>query len=385
MDQLTAYRILGLNSDASTEEVKEAYARLSKEYHPEENPEEFQQIHEAYVTLTRGGRRRGNRAMVVESSPIEKTATPEVKESDLVFRNVSKVEEEEAEDEQAPELSFGRSIKAAKEQQNEQEEQEQTAFDFDSSIQQAQRQEEEEFAQNIQTCIDELPILFSPQNYNELKKFKEFFGRKEYEKVFFSRPFIYYLAQYINQVELKYEVYSYLIKFYQLKGKKVEELIPEAQQLYRVIDSRYSITQDVIAARRRGLFGGAFGGILYALVKFGPKIFRNVINQESNVKELNFLALIPFIIIGLGCYILYKIFCKKNNIYVAMKKTAGWLFVFSIPVYLFDLWAPFVQNNPSNSATLAMCTIILSAMWWLTMKLIIFILQKKREQNEEGQ
>ena len=382
MDQLTAYKVLGLESGASVEEVKEAYARLSKEYHPEENPEEFQQIHEAYVTLTRGGRRRGNRAMVVESSPIEKTAAPEVKESDLVFRNVSKVEEEKAEDEQAPELSFGRSIKAAKAQEVEEKEQEQTAFDFDSSIQQAQKQEEEQFKQNIQKCVDELAVLFSPPNYNDLKKFKEFFGRKEYEKVFFSRLFIYDLAQYINQVELKYEVYSYLIKFYGLKNKKVEELIPEAQQLYRVIDSRYSITQDVIAARRRGFFGGAFGGILYALVKFGPKIFRNVINQETNLNELNFFVFIPFIVIGLGCYILYKLFCKKHNIYVAMKKTAGWLFVFSIPVYLFDLWAPFFENNPSNSATIAMCTIVLSAMWWLTMKLIIFILQKKKEQNE---
>ena len=381
MDQLTAYKILGLESGASVEEVKEAYAKLSKEYHPEENPEEFQRIHEAYTTLTRRGR-RGNRAMVVESSPIEKTAAPEVKESDLVFRDVQKSEEEVDEKDSVPELSFGRSIKEAEKAQALEEEQTQSVFNFDASIEQAQKQEEEQFKQNIQKCIDELDVLFSPPNYNELKKFKEFFGRKEYEKVFFSRPFIYYLAQHINQVELKYEVYSYLIKFYGLKNKKVEELIPEAQQLYRVIDSRYSITQDVIAARRRGFFGGAFGGILYALVKFGPKIFRNVINQETNLNELNFFVFIPFIVIGLGCYILYKLFCKKHNIYVAMKKTAGWLFVFSIPVYLFDLWAPFFENNPSNSATIAMCTIILSAMWWLTMKLIIFILQKKKEQNE---
>ena len=382
MDQLTAYKVLGLESGASVEEVKEAYAKLSKEYHPEENPEEFQQIHEAYVTLTRGGRRRGNRAIVIESSPIEKTSAPEVKESDLVFRNISKVEEEEIKDEQAPELSFGRSIKEAKKAQELEEEQTQSVFNFDASIEQAQKQEEEQFKQNIQKCIDELDVLFSPSNYNDLKKFKAFFGRKEYEKVFFSRPFIYYLAQYINQVELKYEVYSYLIKFYGLKNKKVEELIPEAQQLYRVIDSRYSVTNDIIAARRRGFFGGAFGGILYALVKFGPKIFRNVINQGTNLNELNFLVFIPFIVIGLGCYILYKLFCKKYNIYVAIKKTAGWLFVFSITLYLFDLWAPFFENNPSNSATIAMCTIILSAMWWLTMKLIIFILKKKKEQNE---
>lgn len=335
-----AYKVLELENNASIEEVKAAYARLSKVYHPEENPKEFQQIHEAYVTLTRGGR-RANRATVAE-------------------------------------LSFGASLKNARKQQEETRER----FDFDASIQQAQRQEEEMFQQQIQMCVEELAVLFSPPNYNKLKKFKEFFGRKEYGKVFFSRPFIYHLAQYINQVELKHEVYSYFIKIYGLKNETVEELIPEAQQLYRVIDSRYSIKQDV-AGVRSGAFYGLFGGVLYVVLKLGPDILKIITRQHNAVgNELNFWAIIPFIIIGLGGWILYKIFCKKHNIYVAMKKVAGWLFVFSIPVYVFDLWAPFMKNNPSNSATIAMCTIVLSAMWWVAMKLIICILEKKRVQND---
>lgn len=51
-----AYEILEIKSNASIDEIKEAYAELSKKYHPEENPEEFQQIHEAYVTITRSTR-----------------------------------------------------------------------------------------------------------------------------------------------------------------------------------------------------------------------------------------------------------------------------------------------------------------------------------------
>lgn len=42
MDELRAYKVLGLEPGASREEIKEAYARLSKEFHPEECPEEFQ-------------------------------------------------------------------------------------------------------------------------------------------------------------------------------------------------------------------------------------------------------------------------------------------------------------------------------------------------------
>ena len=33
-------------------EIREAYARLAKEYHPEEHPKEFNQIQEAYQLLT---------------------------------------------------------------------------------------------------------------------------------------------------------------------------------------------------------------------------------------------------------------------------------------------------------------------------------------------
>lgn len=59
MDQLTAYQILRLKPGSSVQEIREAYAKLSKEFHPEEQPEEFQRLHEAYTFLTRGARGRG--------------------------------------------------------------------------------------------------------------------------------------------------------------------------------------------------------------------------------------------------------------------------------------------------------------------------------------
>ena len=57
MDELRAYEILKLEPGCSREEIKEAYAVLFKQFHPEEFPEEFQKIHTAYTTLIRGGRR----------------------------------------------------------------------------------------------------------------------------------------------------------------------------------------------------------------------------------------------------------------------------------------------------------------------------------------
>lgn len=56
MDQLTAYRILQLMPGSTRREIREAYARLAKEYHPEEHPKEFNQIQEAYQLLTGRGK-----------------------------------------------------------------------------------------------------------------------------------------------------------------------------------------------------------------------------------------------------------------------------------------------------------------------------------------
>ena len=52
------YKILGLNEGASDEDIKKAYRKMSKKYHPDLNPnnteaeEKFKQVVEAYEILT---------------------------------------------------------------------------------------------------------------------------------------------------------------------------------------------------------------------------------------------------------------------------------------------------------------------------------------------
>lgn len=53
------YEVLGLNKNATDEEVKKAYRKLAKQYHPDANPnskkeaeEKFKEISEAYETLS---------------------------------------------------------------------------------------------------------------------------------------------------------------------------------------------------------------------------------------------------------------------------------------------------------------------------------------------
>ena len=58
------YKILGINEQADEEQIKQAYRRLAKKYHPDLNPDnpeaeaKFKNVVEAYETLGDTGKRR---------------------------------------------------------------------------------------------------------------------------------------------------------------------------------------------------------------------------------------------------------------------------------------------------------------------------------------
>ena len=76
MDKAQAYAVLRIEPGCTQEEIKKAYAALSRQYHPEEYPEEFQQIHDAYRML----RRQEQRHHTIH--PVTVTGT---KETDLFY------------------------------------------------------------------------------------------------------------------------------------------------------------------------------------------------------------------------------------------------------------------------------------------------------------
>jgi curved DNA-binding protein len=58
MEYVDYYKILGIDKNASTEDVKKAYRKLARKYHPDVNPnnkeahKKFQEINEANEVLT---------------------------------------------------------------------------------------------------------------------------------------------------------------------------------------------------------------------------------------------------------------------------------------------------------------------------------------------
>ena len=161
MDKAQAYAVLRIEPGCTQEEIKKAYAALSRQYHPEEYPEEFQQIHDAYRML----RRQEQRHQTIH--PVTVTGT---KETDLQLGDVT--EETELQpvevnvtEEADPETSSGVSAEQELEEQTENPEQSEAVpqYDFDEVIEEEQREEEQKQIYFIQKALIEMEMLLKPQ------------------------------------------------------------------------------------------------------------------------------------------------------------------------------------------------------------------------------
>jgi curved DNA-binding protein CbpA len=69
------YLVLGIAEDASQADIKEAYRRLAKEYHPDHykgNHRPFQAIQEAYSALSDPARRRQHDLQTQDQKPLQR-------------------------------------------------------------------------------------------------------------------------------------------------------------------------------------------------------------------------------------------------------------------------------------------------------------------------
>ena len=75
------WEILGLDPSTATErEVKSAYARLIKKHRPDEDPDGFQRVRQAFeaaVAWLASGRDRASETVIIPNDPVpEKSAAP---------------------------------------------------------------------------------------------------------------------------------------------------------------------------------------------------------------------------------------------------------------------------------------------------------------------
>ena len=257
MDELTAYRILRLEPDSSLEEIRKAYAALSKEFHPEEQPEEFQKIHDAYRLLAAKCRRQRNEPKPVYSYEEQKESAASKQEDfqnadtaddvdgyefeDVLRRAEEKIKEEQQEaleEERRRQEEIFRRQEVERRRQEEVRRHQEEKLDFDSTLEKEEKRQQEALLQLCRKALIEMELLFSPQYRNNLKMIRGFFEKQEYCQILKHPEFLKGFVKLLEQSNLKKEIYEYMIDFYRLRGADSENLLPEIADLYRVLNEK---------------------------------------------------------------------------------------------------------------------------------------------------
>lgn len=358
MDKSQAYAILQIAPGSSQEEIREAYAALSRQYHPEEHPEEFQQIHEAYMTLRR--RERGQRTRQQSTDRYELADTAKIHIEDVDKRNTVKEEQiptdaaESAESNvesenvsQAGEiLQDGSEWKEYSEPEESVEAEASPRYDFDEVLEESQRQEVQRQIDLIRKALVEMEMLLKPPYCNKQKMFQEYFQKAEYQDALKQPAFMEKFAELLEDTRLKPVIYDYIIEYYRFRGLNPEDMYEEAAKLYYVLDEKRGMKKKNLGAVKTIVAVGAVAGI-----RAGTR------SAHGNVG--GFLVVL-FVVLAL-IYFLYRQLYKNHSSLFAQAIVALLLTVSQFVVLMGSLYAPLMGTDAGD--VLAVFLFLMGGVW----------------------
>lgn len=324
MDQLTAYRILGLEPGCSRTEIKEAYAALSKIYHPEDYPEKFQELSEAYQTLIRGGRRSNS------LSNQENSFTSRTEESDFSFSDdLMESEPEET-------------------------------YDFEETLRRTKEADAKRLHEEVLRALAEFKVLTTPSYCKKLKLFKEYFKKPEHHNAFRSPEFIKELSYLVDESNLKKQAYYEIVSFYHLMDKDRNKIIPEAQLLYDALGKKVDIKAQPVSANKL---------LPFAVLPVIIRAFRASLRGGEQ-----FTAFVILFLFVCACAWIYRKIKKRFSHVAAQIVTLICVNAVLFFTYALDEWN-FVVKNPDTMLNIVVYTLLLSIGWIIG--LILFVIIRK--------
>lgn len=247
MDKLTARKVLGVSPGASRREIKRAYAAMLRMYHPEDYPQEFQKIQEAYETLNKGGFQgegAGNNGFPEEDFSENEDSRKEEGQDEQAQKEESR-EEQPGDDWEDTWESLDNGEEDWKRQQEEdrrkiREEEYRKAreeLDFEKIEWKAREEKKLREKELIAAALKDLELIVNtPSKRHRLKAYEEFFAREEYKEVLFMPECVEGVCRILENTWLKREVYDIFAREYHMREYKPEQLKPGARKLYHILD-----------------------------------------------------------------------------------------------------------------------------------------------------
>lgn len=342
MDQLTAYEILGLQPGASRESIKKAYAELSKKYHPEDYPREFQQLNEAYRILTRGRRESRYSENTVYTNPPEKEPDHQETQKKYDFERVREEEQEQAE---------------------------QKAYDFEGVLENEAEREQEKLHELTIKALYEMEILLRPEYCEKSKLFQAFFQNQEYQNVVKTPEFLQEFSRMLRETSLKKSIYKYIINVYRLRGKDPKKLTPQEADLYHVLDEKCGMKSHNKGIWYVGIPAGIIAGLRSGLKTVG--------RFHVEIAVLLIFAAIIFLLVRLY----RKLYENHSNIF--SQSVIAWIILITQVIVLFTDFYGVVTGNIDGGILLTVFLFFGSGIWLLVLGIAWIIKKIKQSRGKK--
>ncbi len=349
MNETEAYAVLHVAPGSSQEEIKEAYATLSKTYHPEEYPDEFQQIHEAYSVLRRRNRGQGSRKTEHEEN------------GDLSVYNETHMEQTESRN-----VSVEEDQEDVSGEQYDQEDVSGEQYDFEDVIEESDREDEQRLIYLIQKALVEMEMLLQPQYCNKLKLFQQFFQKPEYQNAVKQPVFMGYFADLLADSNLKPAIYDCIIEAYRFRGLNPKEMYEDAAKLYYVLDEK------------RGMHpkkGGAWKATVLAGIVAGIRAGTRSTTEGTTAGDFFSLLAIAVIIIALLVFG-YRQLYKNHSSLFAQAIVSLVLTISQFIILMGDFYAPLMGTG--NGTMLSVFLFLAGGVWLIGVGIAAIIKKIKR-------
>lgn len=215
------YQVLGISPTRDKKIIRKAYAGLIRKYHPEEHPEKWKEIHDAYTIAMQRADQEEVPAVSIskpkneEQKPQHEEQTPQQQEQNPQEKNAEvrrKSENRKGETKQPEEDLFG---------------------NLEKLTETAKKEQQEERQRQLKTAIEQLNTLCEPKKLQFLQ-WQEFFGKEEYQWAVRQGEFLYELANRLRGHVMGRRLYRFLLDQIQTienYNRSVNE-IPKKQGAY---------------------------------------------------------------------------------------------------------------------------------------------------------
>ena len=225
---MDVYQVLGISPTRDKKIIRKAYAGLIRKYHPEEHPEKWKEIHDAYTIAMQRADQEEVPAVSI-SKPKNEEQRPQ--------REEQKPQHEEQTPQQQEQNPQEKNAEVRRKGENRKGETKQPEEDLFGNLEKltetAKKEQQEERQRQLKTAIEQLNTLCEPKKLQFLQ-WQEFFGKEEYQWAVRQGEFLYELANRLRGHVMGRRLYRFLLDQIQTienYNRSVNE-IPKKQGAY---------------------------------------------------------------------------------------------------------------------------------------------------------